>query len=344
VSSKALIDELLQLEGAFRAEIAPLTQEQEIRAAQARYLGNKGRVSELMKKMGALPPAERPEVGKAANRVKSFVETETQRKLGALTEAARRRDLERLVDVTLPGRESPRGRLHILTQVRREMVAIFAELGFEVAEGPQVESDFHNFEALAIPKDHPARDMADTFYVSEDVLLRTHTSPVQIRTMLAKKPPVKIIAPGVVYRKDDDATHSPMFTQIEGLLVDENVRMSDLKGVLLHFVNRFFGEGLSLRFAPTYFPFVEPGVDIAMQCAFCRGTSPTCRVCKGTGHLEIGGAGMVHPRVFKHVGYDSEKYTGFAFGMGIERMAMLRHDISDIKYYYEGDVRFLQQF
>jgi phenylalanyl-tRNA synthetase alpha chain len=344
VSTNALIDELLQLEGAFRAEIAPLTAEQEIRAAQARYLGNKGRVSELMKKMGALPPAERPEVGKAANRVKSFVETETQRKLGALTEAARRRDLERLVDVTLPGREIPRGRLHILTQVRREMVAIFAELGFEVAEGPQVETDFHNFEALAMPKDHSARDMADTFYVSDDVVLRTHTSPVQIRTMLAKKPPVKIIAPGVVYRKDDDATHSPMFTQIEGLLVDEHVRMSDLKGVLLHFVNRFFGEGLGLRFAPTYFPFVEPGVDIAMQCAFCRGESSTCRVCKGTGYLEIGGAGMVHPRVFAHVGIDSEKYTGFAFGMGIERMAMLRHDISDIKYYYEGDVRFLQQF
>jgi phenylalanyl-tRNA synthetase alpha chain len=176
------------------------------------------------------------------------------------------------------------------------------------------------------------------------VVLRTHTSPVQIRTMLGKKPPVKIIAPGVVYRKDDDATHSPMFTQIEGLLVDEHVRMSDLKGVLLHFVNRFFGEGLGLRFAPTFFPFVEPGVDIAMQCAFCRGSSPTCRVCQGTGYLEIGGAGMVHPRVFAHVGYDAEKYTGFAFGMGIERMAMLRHDISDIKYYYEGDLRFLQQF
>jgi phenylalanyl-tRNA synthetase alpha chain len=213
-----------------------------------------------------------------------------------------------------------------------------------VAEGPQVETDFHNFEALAIPKDHPARDMADTFYVSDDVVLRTHTSPVQIRTMLAQPPPVKIIAPGVVYRKDDDATHSPMFTQIEGLLVDRVVRMSDLRGVLNHFVNRFFGEGLSLRFAPTYFPFVEPGVDVAMQCAFCRTGVPGCRVCKGTGYLEIGGAGMVHPRVFAHTGYDSEAYTGFAFGMGVERMAMLRHGISDIKHYYEGDVRFLQQF
>jgi phenylalanyl-tRNA synthetase alpha chain len=344
VSAADLIRELLELEGSFRAEITPLTAEQEIRAAQARYLGKKGRVSELMKKMGELPPAERPKVGEAANRVKGFVEAETERRLQALVARARQKDLERVVDVTLPGRPLPAGRLHILTQVRREMVAIFAELGFEVAEGPQVESDFHNFEALAIPKDHPARDMQDTFYVSDDVVLRTHTSPVQVRTMLAQKPPVKIIAPGVVYRKDDDATHSPMFMQIEGLLVDEHVRMSDLKGVLLHFVRRFFGEGLELRFAPTYFPFVEPGVDVAMQCAFCRVGAPGCRVCKGTGYLEIGGAGMVNPRVFAHVGYDSEKYTGFAFGMGIERMAMLRHGIGDIKLYYEGDLRFLRQF
>jgi phenylalanyl-tRNA synthetase alpha chain len=228
--------------------------------------------------------------------------------------------------------------------VRREISAIFGELGFEVVEGPQVESDFHNFEALNIPREHPARDMADTFYVSDDVILRTHTSPVQARTMLKRKPPVKIVCPGHVYRKDDDATHSPMFTQIEGLLVDEHVRMSDLKGVLLHFVNRFFGEGLGLRFAPTYFPFVEPGVDVAMQCAFCRTGAPTCKVCKGTGYLEIGGAGMVHPNVFQKVGYDPEQVTGFAFGMGIERIAMLRHGINDIKYYYEGDVRFLQQF
>jgi phenylalanyl-tRNA synthetase alpha chain len=339
-----LIRELLELEGSFRAEIAPLASEQEIRAAQARYLGKKGRVSELMKKMGALPAEERPRVGEAANRVKGFVEEETGRKLAALTERARRADLERVIDVTLPGRVQPRGHMHILTQVRREMIAIFAELGFEVAVGPQVETDFHNFEALAIPKDHSARDMQDTFYVTDDVVLRTHTSPVQVRTMLATKPPVKIIAPGVVYRKDDDATHSPMFMQIEGLLVDEGVRLSDLKGVLQHFVSRFFGEGLELRFAPTYFPFVEPGVDVAMQCAFCRTGVPGCRVCKGTGYLEIGGAGMVHPRVFAHVGYDSERYTGFAFGMGIERMAMLRHGIGDIKFYYEGDLRFLRQF
>jgi phenylalanyl-tRNA synthetase alpha chain len=344
MSADELIRELGELEGSFRAEIAPLSSEQEIRAAQARYLGKKGRVSDLMKKMGALAPDDRRRVGEAANRVKDVVEAETADRLGALVARARQKDLERVVDVTLPGRPRPLGRVHLLTQVKREITQIFGELGFEVAEGPQVESDFHNFEALAMPKDHPARDMQDTFYVSEDVVLRTHTSPVQVRTMLSKTPPVKIIAPGVVYRKDDDATHSPMFMQVEGLLVDERVRMSDLKGVLLHFVGRFFGEGLSLRFAPTYFPFVEPGVDVAMQCAFCKTGLPTCRVCKGTGWLEIGGAGMVHPRVFAHVGYDSEKYTGFAFGMGIERMAMLRHGVNDIKYYYEGDLRFLRQF
>jgi phenylalanyl-tRNA synthetase alpha chain len=228
--------------------------------------------------------------------------------------------------------------------VRREMIQIFAELGFEVAEGPQIDTDFHNFEALAMPPDHPARDAQDTFYVEHGALLRTHTSTVQIRTMTAKKPPVRIVAPGVVYRRDDDATHSPMFMQIEGLVVDENVRFSDLKGTLLHFARRFFGKALDIRFRASYFPFVEPGAEVDVQCAFCLGKSPSCRVCKGSGYLEIGGSGMVDPRVFTNVGYDPEKYTGFAFGMGIERMAMLRHGINDIKHYYEGDVRFLRQF
>lgn len=342
VSVDALIEELLRLEGAFRAEVASLQSEQEIRAAQARFLGKKGRVSELMKQMGRLPAEARPRVGEVANRVKAFIEAETERRLLSLAELARRRDLERTVDVTLPGRRPRLGHLHILTQVRREMVAIFAELGFAVASGPQVETDYYNFEALAMPKDHPARDMQDTFYVSDDVVLRTHTSPVQIRTMLTRPPPVKIIAPGQVYRKDDDPTHSPMFTQIEGLCVDVGVRMSDLKGVLVHFVRRFFQAGLDVRFRPSYFPFTEPSAEVDMQCAFCRGKG--CRTCKGTGWLEIGGAGMVDPRVFAHVGYDSEKFTGFAFGMGIERMAMLRHGIHDIKLFYEGDLRFLEQF
>jgi phenylalanyl-tRNA synthetase alpha chain len=341
-----LVAALRQLEDAFRGEVAPLVSEQELRAAAARYLGKKGQVAEVMRQMGSLPAPERPRLGEAVNQVKTFIEAEVERRLLVLTERARQQDLERQVDVTLPGRKSPAGHLHILTQVRREMVGIFSELGFEVAHGPQIETEFHNFEALAMPADHPARDMQDTFYIEgvEGVVLRTHTSPVQVRTMLAQPPPIKLVAPGVVYRKDDDATHSPMFSQIEGLCVDEGIRMSDLKGVLLHFVTRFFGEGLGLRFAPTYFPFVEPGVDIAMQCAFCRTGRADCKVCKGTGYLEIGGAGMVNPRVFQACGIDAERYTGFAFGMGIERMAMLRHDIYDIKLYYEGDLRFLAQF
>jgi phenylalanyl-tRNA synthetase alpha chain len=336
-----LITQLLSLEGAFRTEVAPLASEQEIRAAQAQSLR---RVAEVMREMRSLPAADKPRLGEAANRVKRFIEDEIAQRLKLLAGIARQRDLERMVDVTLPGRPQPAGHLHILTQVRRELVAIFAELGFEVAVGPQVETDFHNFEALAMPADHPARDAADTFYVEGDSVgqvLRTHTSPVQIRTMLARKPPIKIIAPGIVFRRDDDATHSPMFQQLEALVVDEGVRFSDLKGTLVHLMRRFFGRQLDIRFRASYFPFVEPGAEVDVQCVFCQ---TGCRLCKGTRWLEIGGSGMVDPRVFAHVGYDSERYTGFAFGMGIERMAMLRHGINDIKLYYEGDVRFLRQF
>lgn len=350
MSSHDLIGKLESLGAEFADLIAPLADEQEIRAAQAKYLGKKGVVSGLMREMGKLEAGERKSVGAVFNRVKTDISGAVDRKLGELAEAERQADLARGVDVTLPGRRAPRGHRHLLTQIRAEAVAIFAELGFEVAEGPQVETDFHNFEALGFPPDHPARDEQDTFFVEDGAfVLRTHTSPVQIRTMQAGPPPVKIVAPGVVYRRDDDPTHSPMFTQIEGLLVDEKVRFSDLKGVLLHFVGRYFGEGLDIRFRPSYFPFVEPGAEVDMQCAFCRsdtsrGGSPSCRVCKGTGWVEIGGAGMVDPVVFEHVGYDPERWTGFAFGMGLERMAMLRHGVSDIKYYYEGDLRFLRQF
>jgi phenylalanyl-tRNA synthetase alpha chain len=221
-------------------------------------------------------------------------------------------------------------------------VQIFSELGFVVEDGPQIETDWNTFEALAIPKDHPARDMQDTFYLSDEIVLRTHTSPVQVRTMLTQTPPIRIIAPGQVYRRDDDPTHSPMFTQLEGLAVDEGLSFADLKGVLLHFVKRFFARDLGIRLRPSYFPFVEPGAEVDMQCTFCMGSG--CRVCKGTGWVEIGGSGMVDPEVFAHVKIDAEKYTGFAFGMGLERMAMLRHGVNDIKYYYEGDVRFLEQF
>ncbi|MBE7454025.1 MAG: phenylalanine--tRNA ligase subunit alpha [Kofleriaceae bacterium] len=344
-----LIAQLERLGGEFAQTIAPLADEQAIRAAQAQFLGKKGQVSEVMKALGRLPPADRPLVGQAANQVKDAIAQAVEARLAALAAARRQADLARTLDVTLPGRPVGGGHLHLLTQVRLELVGIFAELGFAVAEGPQVETDWHTFEALAIPKDHPARDMQDTFYIADEIVLRTHTSPVQIRTMQAHPPPIRIVAPGVVYRRDDDATHSPMFSQIEGLVVDEGVRVSDLKGVLLHFVNRFFGGaggagggGLDVRLRPSYFPFVEPGVEIDMSCAFCAGAG--CRLCKGTGWIEIGGAGMVDPDVFGHVGIDAERYTGFAFGMGIERMAMLRHGVNDIKLYYEGDLRFLDQF
>ncbi len=338
------IAELDAFEVEFSRVIAPLSDEQAIRGAQAQFLGKKGKVAEAMKVLGKLPPADRPKVGAVANRIKATIESEVARRLGELAQAAAEADLARVVDVTLPARPVPAGRLHILSQVRLEMIEIFAELGFVVADGPQIETDWHNFEALALPKDHPARDMQDTFYVSEDIVLRTHTSPVQVRTMLTQAPPIRIVAPGFVYRRDDDLTHSPMFTQIEGLAVDEGLSFADLKGVLLHFVKRFFKRDLGIRLRPSYFPFVEPGAEVDMQCVFCAGPGSACRVCKSTGWVEIGGAGMVDPDVFQHVKIDTERYTGFAFGMGIERMAMLRHDINDIKFYYEGDVRFLEQF
>jgi phenylalanyl-tRNA synthetase alpha chain len=344
VTQPDLIARLDALASEFVAEAASAQSEQDLRLVQARYLGKKGSVSVLMREMGKLAPDARKQVGEAFNRVKDAIAGEVERRLGELANAALAADLARVVDVTLPGRRQPTGRLHILTQVREEIVEIFAELGFALAVGPEVDTDWNCFEALAIPKDHPARDMQDTFYVGDEVLLRTHTSTVQIRTMLGQKPPVKIIAPGKVYRRDDDATHSPMFSQVEGLLVDENVRFSDLKGVLMHFVSRFFRRDLEIRFRPSYFPFVEPGAEVDMQCVFCMTGKAGCRVCKGTAWVEIGGSGMVDPDVFAAVGYDSERWTGFAFGMGIERMAMLRHGINDIKYYYEGDLRFLRQF
>jgi phenylalanyl-tRNA synthetase alpha chain len=347
-ATAALVTQLEQLEKQFADVIGPLTDEQAIRAAQAQFLGKKGLVSQLMKELGRLPPADRPVVGEVVNRVKDGITAAVGAKLDSLGEQARAADLARTIDVTLPARPHALGPLHLLTQVRLEAIAIFAEIGFAVAEGPQIETDWHTFEALAIPKDHPARDMQDTFYLSDEMVLRTHTSPVQIRTMQAQTPPIRIIAPGQVYRRDDDPTHSPMFTQIEGLAVDVDIRFSDLKGVLVHFVRRFFSSSpggtakLDIRFRPSYFPFVEPGAEVDMSCTFCLGSG--CRVCKGTGWVEIGGSGMVDPEVFAHVGIDSERYTGFAFGMGLERMAMLRHGVNDIKFYYEGDLRFLGQF
>ncbi|MBA3540941.1 MAG: phenylalanine--tRNA ligase subunit alpha [Deltaproteobacteria bacterium] len=342
-TAATLIEDVDRLADEFLAAIQPLVDEQAIRHTQAQYIGKAGRVSEIMKLLGKLPPADRPVVGAAVNKVKQLIEGHVTRRLDELAQADAQRDLARTVDITMPARPVGGGHLHLLTQVRLEAVAIFAELGFVVADGPQIETDWHTFEALAIPKDHPARDMQDTFYISGDeIVLRTHTSPVQVRTMLTQPPPIRIVAPGHVFRRDDDPTHSPMFTQIEGLAVDEGISFADLKGVLMHFVKRFYQRDLGIRLRPSYFPFVEPGAEVDMQCSFCGGSG--CRVCKGTGWVEIGGAGMVDPEVFANVKIDAEKYTGFAFGMGLERMAMLRHGVNDIKFYYEGDVRFLEQF
>ncbi len=329
----------------FQAKIERAHTEQELRKVFADYGGSQGAIRVAQKDaLKEAPNAEKKAIGQLSNAVVAEVERALEGRLAALHEAERRRDLERTVDVSLPGRVRRLGHLHPTTLVRREIEQIFAQLGFTVAEGPQIETDFHNFEALAMPKDHPARDMQDTFYIEgePELVLRTHTSPVQIRTMLSGPPPIRIIAPGPVYRKDDDPTHSPMFNQVEGLCVDEGITFADLKGVLLHFAKRFFGEEWGVRLRPSFFPFTEPSAEIDFTCAFCAGSG--CRTCKGSGWIEIGGAGMVDPEVFAHVGYDPERYTGFAFGWGLDRMAMLRYHIDDIKLFFDGDVRFARQF
>ncbi len=345
----ATLDELKQqfakLTSDYANLIATATSEQELRKVFADYGGAQGLVRNLQKHaIKTAAPTEKRNVGQLGNAAIETVEREFSARLSALEEAARRRDLERSVDLTLPGVRRRLGHLHPITLVRRELVAIFAELGFVVAVGPHVETDFNNFAALAMPKDHPARDMQDTFYVegAPDLVLRTHTSPVQIREMLAHPPPVRIIAPGACYRKDEDPTHSPMFHQIEGLCVDEGVTFADLKGVLLHFVRRYFGETHRIRLRPSFFPFTEPSAEVDISCVFCEGKG--CRTCKQSGWIELGGAGMVDPEVFRHVNYDAERYTGFAFGFGLERMAMLRYGIDNIGRFFDGDVRFAAQF
>jgi len=343
-----IIADLDRLAAEFAAEIASVASEQDIRAAQARYLGKKGRVSELMKALGRLPAQERPAVGEAANRAKAQIETAVAARLAALSEVALAADLARTVDVTLPGRGMRVGTLHPLTLVRREIEQIFLGLGYEVRTGPWIETEWNNFDALNTPPDHPARDMQDTFFVEGGRILRSHTSPVQIRTMLGGPPPVRIVAPGNVFRRDDDATHTPMFPQMECLLVDRDVSFADLKGTLLHFVQRFFGPKLGVRLRPSYFPFTEPSAEVDAACYLCEGTGQSngrgCRLCKGSGWIEIGGSGMVHPNVFSAVGYDPTAVSGFAFGMGLSRMAMLKYGVDDLRSFYENDVRFLAQF
>src|SRR4051812_2731967 len=311
-----LIAELRRLADEFLAEIAGLHAEQEIRLAQARYLGRKGRLTEVMKALGRIPAEERPKVGEVANQTRAIIEEKMTERLAALADAALEEELKRSLDVTLPGRGGGPGTLHPLTLVRREIEAIFRGLGFELRTGPWIETEWNNFDALNTPADHPARDMQDTFFVEGGRILRSHTSPVQVRTMLAGPPPVKIIAPGNVFRRDDDATHTPMFPQVEGLHVARDVSFEDLKATLFTFVQRFFGPGTKIRLRPSFFPFTEPSAEVDASCFVCEGQLPrraTCRLCKTTGWLEIGGSGMVHPNVFKAVGYDKHDVTGFAF-------------------------------
>jgi phenylalanyl-tRNA synthetase alpha chain len=281
-------------------------------------------------------------VGAAANEAKQALEALLEEKLEAARDAERRAARARQrVDLTLPGRRPPFGTVHPLTRVQDEIVSTFMGLGFSVAEGPEIESDYYNFEALNIPRDHPARDMQDTFYLSDDTLLRTHTSPVQIRTMQSQPPPVRIVVPGKVYRRDADITHSPMFHQVEGLAVDRDISMADLKGTLELFARRMFGADSRIRFRPSFFPFTEPSAEVDVLCFACGGAG--CRVCTSSGWLEILGSGMVHPQVLTNVGYDPEEFTGWAFGMGIERVAMLKYGVDDIRLFYENDLRFLHQ-
>jgi len=339
-----------------RAEIAKVSEPAQVEELRVRYLGKKGELSTVLGGMGKLSPDERRKLGEVANSVKAELE-------GLLAEAAQRAEDFKLeaelrgpkLDVTLPGRSLPLGKRHPVSRTLEDIVRTFSRLGFEVAQGPEIELDFFNFEALNFPPDHPARDMQDTFWVDASwvqregadhpdnpVLLRTHTSPVQIRAMRAQKPPLRIVMPGRVFRKDSDITHTPQFHQVEGLMVDKDVTFAELKGTLDAFVKAFFGSETKTRFRPSFFPFTEPSAEVDISCVLCAGKG--CRVCKSTGWLEILGSGMVHPNVFTASGYDPKEVTGFAFGMGVERVAMLRHGIDDLRMMFENDVRFLEQF
>ncbi len=325
-----------------------------IETLRIKYLGKKGHIAGVMKQMGQMTPEDRRKTGEVANKIKKQIERSISNAKITLEKLILEKNFKRTLD-DIPSHpfKKKQGNIHLLSQARNDIVHIFSQRGFTVATGPELENEFNNFEALGIPKHHPARDMQDTFYIDKNCLLRTHTSPVQIRTMLNQEPPIRIIAPGTVYRRDDDPTHSPMFMQVEALLIEPYVvSMADLKGLLHHFIEQFFQKDLGIRFRPSYFPFVEPGAEVDMECSFCsQKTKDSCRVCKGTRWLEIAGCGMVDPVVFEKISskrqdsvYSSDNYNGFAFGFGLDRMAMLRHGVSNIRHLYESDVRFLRQF
>jgi phenylalanyl-tRNA synthetase alpha chain len=314
----------------------------ELEPFRVKYLGRKGgSLTGIMRQLAQVPKEDRPRLGQLANTVKKEVTSLFEKKKEQLS-AEKGAQISSALDVSLPGRHLPRGKLHPVTQVMEEICSIFEGLGFAIAEGPDVETDHYNFEALNISKHHPARDMHDTFYVSDSILLRTHTSPMQARIMEKNDPPLRYIAPGKVYRCDSDITHTPMFVQVEGFLVDRKVSFADLKGVLTSFLHRMFSDDLSVRFRPSFFPFTEPSAEVDIACVICGGKG--CRVCKRTGWIEILGAGLIDPEVMKMVGYDPDEYSGFAFGLGVERIAMLKYGINDIRLYYENDLRFLSQF
>lgn len=326
---------LQALKQAFSSELEKASDLEQLRI---KYLGRKGELTAILRQMGTIDPAERPRMGQVSNELKLFIEAALSGKLREMKAA----EAAHGIDVTMPGRMPRRGGVHVLNQVLYEIEDVFTGLGFAIASGPEVEDDYHNFEALNIPPYHPARDMQDTFYFADDILLRTHTSPVQIRVMESSELPVRIIAPGKVYRCDSDVSHTPMFHQIEGLWVEEGITFVHLKGVLYEFIRTLFGKDVPLRFRPSFFPFTEPSAEVDMGCIICGGKG--CRVCSGTGWLEILGCGMVDPAVFGSVGYDPEKVTGFAFGLGVERVAMLKYGINDIRLFFDNDLRFLSQF
>ena len=310
---------------------------------RVKFLGRKGLVTEVLRGLGQVSAEERPAMGQAANEVKAAIsELLDQRKADLEAVVTEARIQANRADISLPGRRPLPGHMHLIPQIAGEIVDIFREIGFQVATGPEIETEYYNFDSLNTPSDHPARDSHDTFFVKPGVVLRTHTSPVQMRVMEKAKPPVAVVAPGRVYRVDYDASHSPMFFQLEGLLVDKGVSFADLKGTLLFFVHRFFGPDTRLRFRPHFFPFTEPSAEVDVSCSVCKGSG--CRMCKNSGWIEILGCGMVHPEVFKYAKYDYETYTGFAFGLGIDRIAVLRHVISPLGVMYENDLRFLEQF
>jgi phenylalanyl-tRNA synthetase alpha chain len=339
---ESLRDELERIVKDASETLTSAKSEAELHQKKAAFVGKSGSLSGMMKHMRDLEPDERPILGKAVNDARDKLQQLISEQLERIArEELQKRLATRQADATLPGRRPNRGGRHPLRVVADDMIRVFREMGYRVAVGPEVESDFHNFGALNFPPDHPAREMHDTFHVGEDHVLRTHTSSVQIRTMLANEPPIRIVAPGAVYRSDTlDATHSPYFHQLEGLFVDEGVTMAHLKGTLQAFVERFFGEKIPIRFRPSFFPFTEPSVEVDMQCSFCRGDG--CRVCSQSGWIEILGAGMVDPEVFRAVGVDSDRFTGFAFGVGIERLAMRRYGVNDIRHFFENDLQFLR--